>query len=119
MALITVLLSVNLTACGGDDDEPSGGGNPLVGTWVGTSTSGLYTIETTKCKVVFNSNGTGIFSEWKESGREDTDNFNYSYSGSTLTMDWGDGSPEKWTFTISGNQLHLYHSGVDYNLTKQ
>ena len=118
VALLTVLLSVSFTACGGDDkDEPGGNSNPLVGTWLGTSDDG-YSSE--NCKIVFNSNGTGTFSEWKEgSSNIDTDDFNYSYSGSTLTIDWGDGSPENWVCSITGNKLHLNHSGVDYNLTKQ
>jgi len=31
VALLTVLMNVSFSACG-DDDEPSSGGNPLVGT---------------------------------------------------------------------------------------
>ena len=47
VALFTVLMSVNLTACGGDDkDEPSGGGNPLVGTWVEKVTDDSFRVPT-------------------------------------------------------------------------
>ena len=33
VALLTVLMSVSFSACGGDDDDNGNTGNPIVGTW--------------------------------------------------------------------------------------
>lgn len=119
IALLTVLMSVNLTACGGDDkDEPSGGGNPLVGTWTGKGQDSAGYVY--NAKVVFNSDGSGVFDEWKDDDSKiDSDKFKYTYTSNTIVFDWGDGSPETWTYSITGNKMQLIEHGISYSLTKQ
>lgn len=102
VALLTVLLSVSFSACG-DDDEPSSGGNPLVGTWVGLKGESGWQNDH---KLVFNNNGTGKWIESNERGSHE-DSFNYTYTSTVITIDFGDGSPEKWRYSISGNVLYM------------
>ncbi|MBQ9230211.1 MAG: hypothetical protein IJ190_03410 [Prevotella sp.] len=43
IALLTVLMSVSFSACGGsDDDEPQPSSNPLIGTWESIDPDGDY-----------------------------------------------------------------------------
>lgn len=100
VVLLTVLMSVSFSACGDDDDESSSGGNPLVGTWVGLKGESGWQNDH---KLVFNNNGTG---KWIENDKY-TDPFNYTYTSTVITIDFGDGSPEKWRYSISGNVLYM------------
>ena len=118
IALMAMLLSVGYSSCSKSDDGEKKLGNPLAGTWSGEGHDSNG--DAFLAKVVFNADGSGVFSEWELSDSDiDTSNFKYTYTDNTITFNWGDGSPETWTYSISGNKLYLSHSGVDYNLTKQ
>lgn len=115
VALLTVLMSVNFSACGGDDDEASGSGNPLVGTWVGLAGESGWQ---GNHKIIFNSNGTGSWNEWSDKNSY-TDPFDYTYTSTVITFDFGDGSPERWDYSISGNVLYIGNDEKMFKLTKQ
>lgn len=103
MTLLMVMLAVNFTACSDDEDEPN---SPIVGTWVGGEVG--YNFEET---LVFNNNGTG---QWDE------DSFNYTTNSNKVVIDYGDGNPETWTYSISSNTLNMTaEDGVEYRFTKK
>jgi hypothetical protein len=114
VALISVLLSVSFSACG-DDDEPSSGGNPLVGTWVEKVTD-----DSLRDYITFKADGTGFAGDWDKGDRyEDVESFRYKYTNTTVTLDWGDGSPKKYQYSISGKDLSLSRGGETTIYTKQ
>ena len=96
MTLLMVMLAVNFTACSDDEDEPS---SPIVGTWVGGEVG--FNFEET---LTFNNNGT----------------FNYTTNSNKVVIDYGDGDPETWTYSISSNTLNMTaEDGVEYRFTKK
>lgn len=103
MTLLMVMLAVNFTACSDDEDEPN---SPIVGTWVGGEVG--YNFEET---LIFNNNGTG---QWDE------DSFNYTTNSNKVVIDYGDGNPENWTYSISSNTLNMTaEDGVEYRFNKK
>ena len=103
MTLLMVILAVNFTACSDDEDEPN---SPIVGTWVGGEVG--FDFEET---LIFNNNGTG---------RWDEDSFNYTTNSNKVVIDYGDGNPENWTYSISSNTLNMTaEDGVEYRFTKK
>lgn len=103
MTLLMVMLAVNFSACSNDEEEPN---SPIVGTWVGGEIG--YNFEET---LTFNNNGTG---QWDE------DSFNYTINSNKVVIDYGDGDPETWTFTVSGNTLNMTaEDDVKYSFTKK
>jgi len=71
--------------------------SPLVGTWVGGEVG--FDFEET---LTFNNNGTG---QWDE------DSFNYTTNSNKVVIDYGDGDPETWTYSISSNTTHVPTKG--------
>ncbi|HJD94380.1 MAG TPA: hypothetical protein K8W07_05350 [Bacteroides togonis] len=103
MTLLMVMLAVNFTACSDGEDEPN---SPLVGTWVGGEVG--FDFEET---LTFNNNGTG---QWDE------DSFNYTTNFNKVVIDYGDGDPEIWTYSISTNTLNMTaEDGVEYCFIKK
>ena len=103
MTLLMVMLAVNFTACSDDENEPN---SPIVGTWKG----GEVGFEFEEI-LIFNNNGTG---QWDE------DSFNYTINTNKVVIDYGDGAPETWTYSISSNTLNMTAGdGVEYRFTKQ
>ena len=61
--------------------------------------------------LVFNNNGTG---QWDE------DSFNYTTNSNKVVIDYGDGNPETWTYSISSNTHNMTaEDGVEYRFTKK
>lgn len=130
-ALTLVLpLLLGVTACGDDEDDVTGPAG-LSGTFTlvsidgedlplaedtEDSTGGTCTEELTSFKLTFNTggNGTAAFS-----GRTNCDTggafqtlsftapFSFEVNGDRLKLNFGDGDPEEWRFTRSGNTLTL------------
>lgn len=87
------------------NENNSGSNEPLTGTWLGS-----YSYGTTNYyeQWIFNSDGTGSSTEWHDgSSRISTEPFTYTVSGSSIVIDWGDGSPETYEYSISGVTLTL------------
>ena len=104
-------------------DYIRGSNETLTGTWLGCSkhdSTNYYE------EWVFNSDGTGTSKEWRDgSNRVSTETFTYTVSGSSIIIDWGDGSPETYDYSISGVTLTLtryekswtyYKQGVDTSI---
>ena len=103
MTLLMVMLAVNFTACSDDEDESN---SPIVGTWIGGEVG--FDL---KELLTFNNNGTG---QWDE------DSFNYTTNSNKVVIDYGDGAPETWTYSVSSNILNMTaEDGVKYRFTKQ
>ncbi len=97
IAMLAVCAGV-LVSCGDDDDEEGG----LVGTWRYTDTEDDYWDQ-----IVFNSNGTFV---WSDSDG-DIDPGTYSVNGDILILFFsenGETEEEKMRFSIKGNALYLY-----------
>lgn len=104
MTLLMVMLAVNFAACSDDDEEEHS--SPLIGTWVGGEVD--FDFEET---LIFKSNGTG---QWDE------DSFNYTTNSNKVVIDYGDGDPETWTYSVSGTTLNMVaEDGVKYSFTKK
>lgn len=118
VALLTVLFSVSFSACSSSSDDENNSYNPLVGTWLGTASDSGWSHDH---KIVFNSNNTGVWGEFSESKNNwKNENFKYTYTSNTITIDYDDGSPEKWEYSISGNTLYIgYFDEKVFKLTKQ
>ena len=115
VTLISVLIIACFSACGDDDDEPSSGGNPLVGTWVEKVTD-----DSLRDYITFKADGTGFAGDWDKGDRyEDVESFRYKYTNTTVTLDWGDGSPKEYQYSISGKDLSLSRGGETTIYTKQ
>lgn len=103
MTLLMVLCAVNFAACSDDEEEPN---SPVVGTWVGGEVG--YNFEEI---LTFNNNGTG---QWDE------DSFNYTINSNKVVINYGDGDPETWTFSVSGITLSMTaEDDVKYSFTKK
>lgn len=118
IALTTILISVGFSACSSSSDDDNNSGNPLVGTWLGAASDSGWSRD---YKIVFNNNNTGVWGEFSESKNTwKNENFKYTYTSNTITIDFGDGSPEKWEYSISGNTLYIgYFDEKVFKLTKQ
>lgn len=104
MTLLMVMLAVNFTACNDDDDESAN--SPIVGTWTGGEVGTTF-VET----LTFSSNGKG---NWDE------DTFTYTLNSNKVVIDYGDGDPETWIFSVSGNTLNMTaEDDVKYRFTKK
>lgn len=76
------------------------------GTWVGGEVG--YNFEET---LIFNNSGTG---KWDE------DSFNYTTNSNKVVIDYGDESPETWTYSVSLNTLDMTaEDRVSYHFTKK
>lgn len=102
--LLMVVLCLNFTACGDDDDDdPS---NPLVGVW--QNDEGHEHL-----RLTFNANGTGeeylFYDDDSESYRHQ---FTYTYDSatSTLVITYEDGGIAIETVTINGNIMITAHT---------
>lgn len=93
-----VVLCLNFTACGDDDEE-----NSIVGTWKSeVADSYGYTVAFT-----FNSDGSGIWEEFKDNKPQDSETFTYTVKGDKVTFTWEDGEVYTSTFSISDNRLTI------------
>ena len=45
--------------------------------------------------------------EWRDDKEKKAEKFTYTLSGNSITVDWGDGSPEIYDYSISGLTLTL------------
>ncbi|MDE6329452.1 MAG: hypothetical protein K2L83_01940 [Muribaculaceae bacterium] len=131
MAIMAVLFSVSLTACGHDDDpdDPTNHDRDLIGTWTHTE-SGNYWTET--ASVTFKTDGTytdvieysaGNNSEsWTASGTWSTNNgiLTICMLESSDPDDEDDlGESESVRYKVEGNKLYLYDGGEPSVLTKK
>ena len=109
MALVAIIMSVNFVACGDDDDD-----NPIVGTWRSEVDNYGYSDSFT-----FNTDGSGIWQEFKGDKQTDSDSFKYSVDGDKITFTWTDGEIYTSTFSISGNRLTIKDNEDSETYTKQ
>lgn len=78
----------------------------IIGTWVGGEIGYNFNEILT-----FNPNGKG---SW------DKDAFTYTLNSNKAVIDYGDGDPETWTFSVSGTTLNMTaEDGVKYIFTKK
>ena len=103
MSLFFVWLAENLTSFSDYEVETY---SPFVGTLV-VGEVGFNFEET----LIFNNKGTG---QWDE------DSFNYTTNSNKVVIDYGDGDPETWTYSISSKTLNMTaEDGVEYRFTKK
>jgi hypothetical protein len=115
MALLTVLFSVSFSACSSSSDDESGN-NPLIGVWKSIQPSG-YDSNVYVDVLTFKSDGSGITEYYNEKDGYDKtpETFKYTYTISTFTLDFGDGDPETYQYSISGNEMKTNrHGGSTY-----
>ena len=109
--MMVTMLSVNLSACSGDDDDVSS----IVGTWVWEENDsyGCY-----GSIAVFNADKSGtwtLYDKNKTDGsykRYDTDPFTYAPTSSTegtIAIEEKKGT-EHLYYVIKGNELHIYQT---------
>lgn len=117
--VLAMIAALSFNACSsGSDDEDKGGNNPLVGVWKSlqpsSSDSNVY-VEV----LTFNTNGSGMVEYYnqKEEYHKTTDIFNYSFTSSTFTLDFGDGEPEIFHYSISGNEMKTDRHAVGGSYT--
>lgn len=116
MALLTVLFSVSFSACSSSSDDESGN-NPLIGVWKSIQPSG-YDSNVYVDVLTFKSDGSGITEYYNEKDGYDKtpETFKYTYTISTFTLDFGDGDPETYQYSISGNEMKTNrHGGGSYS----
>lgn len=89
----------------------------LTGTWLGSySNKSVNRYE----QWVFNPDGTGEMKEWRDDDDiEKTETFTYTVTGTSINIDWGDGSPETYDYSISGVTLTLSRFERSWNYYKQ
>lgn len=73
--LFIATLCLGFVSCGDDDDDNKPASTSLVGTWVMED-------DGDKTTVVFNSNGSGTYSEEYEDGSQYNEKFEYAYDTS-------------------------------------
>ena len=85
----------------------------LIGTWLGNFP---YNAKNRYKQWTFNSDGTGYLTEWHDdSDKKTKEMFKYTVSGASITIDWGDGSPEEYEYSISGVTLTLSRFEISRN----
>lgn len=110
--LLAVVCSCFIT-CSSSNDEDNGN-NPFVGTWLGVFE---FPGEVWYESYTFKSDGTGYIQDWEKSeGKSDfREFFKFSYTDKNITLDYDDGNPEIYSYSISGNKLWLSkESGSTY-----
>lgn len=106
--MFVALLAVTFTtSCGDDDEEP---GNALVGSWQGEYSDKTHYVMT------FNNDGTGV-----ETDDDGSQNFQYSYTGDRLIINYKGGGAVSYTVAITGKTLMLTVENTTrfYTLTRQ
>lgn len=104
-ALVMAVVCVGLSSCSKDDDNDENK-TSIVGTWIG----GQFEVDDNET-LIFNSNNKG---KW------DSDEFTYTTNSNKVIIDYGDGDPETWTFSISGTTLNMTaEDGVKYLFKKK
>ena len=129
IALLTVLMSVSFSACGGDDDNQGGGSNvkskDVVGTWKGYSCvdddpNDLSTNHT--LTLVFNADGTGTYDEYEVLDANKC-SFSYSMEGNTKGKAYISSIGNSIYFMLEGEKMYVYDHGygddLDFVLSKQ
>ena len=129
IALLTVLMSVSFSACGGDDDNQGGGSNvkskDVVGTWKGYSCvdddpNDLSTNHT--LTLVFNADGTGTYDEYEVLDANKC-SFSYSMEGNTKGKAYISSRGNSIYFMLEGGKMYVYDHGygddLDFVLSKQ
>ena len=89
----------------------------IAGTWLGAFPYklGYKTINRYK-QWIFNPDGTGSLTERIDDNNITTeDSFRYKVTESTITIDWGDGSPDIYDYMISGVTLTLTRYDKTWN----
>ncbi len=128
-------MTVSLTACGDDNDEPSGGS--IVGTWEGDylnwfeSTNGQDGIfESSNGYIKFNDDNTYISvsdniytDEWVEiygaqKHEIEIEHGTYKISGNTITITDSDQTYLPATFSVKGNKLTIVALGLTFTFTR-
>ena len=112
MVMLLALVSVNLTACGDDKDEPSTGGD-VVGTW-----QQIYNDEDGQSEILVQFTKDGKFHEvdvYKEVGGEvdvDIEHGNYTIQGNKMTIRYDDDDYYiECTFSVKGDKMTVSQSG--------
>ena len=108
MAVVAIIMSVNFVACSDDDDD-----NPIVGTWRSEVSNNSYDSFT------FNTDGSGIWQEYRNNNQIDSDTFKYSIDGDKITFTWADGEIYTSTFSISDSRLTIKDGEDSETYTKQ
>ena len=88
----------------------------LIGTW-----EGCYVNKERNYfeQWIFNTDGTGTMTEWRDDKEKKTEKFTYTLSGSSINVDWGDGSPEIYDYSISGLTLTLSRFDMSWKYYKR
>lgn len=120
MALVTILMAVGMAACGSDDDEDLGNGEPanpathdteLIGTWAYEyEDAEEYDYE----EYTFYKDGTGkYYEDFTEDGEHGkySENFVWSTEDNNLTIKitsgYDKGETEEYVYRVEGNTLYL------------
>jgi hypothetical protein len=97
--LLMVVLCLNFTACGDDDDDdPS---NPIVGVWQNDD-------EGEHLRWTFNADGSGSeYLYYDDDSESFTYQFTYTYHSETnvIEINYSDGDTDRYNVTINGNTL--------------
>lgn len=104
LLIIAVMVGINFTACGDDDDnDPS---NPLVGVWQNDD-------EGEHLRLTFNADGSGeeyLFYDDDSASYRYQFTYTYDSATSTLVITYEDGDTTKETVTFNGNTMTLAHT---------
>lgn len=111
ITLFAMLMSVSYSACSSSSDDESGN-NPLIGIWKSIQPSD-YDSNVYVDVLTFRPDGSGIAEYYNEKDGYDKhpEPFKYIYNSSTFTLDFGDGSPETYQYSISGNEMKINKYG--------
>lgn len=133
--LAVALMGISLTACGDDNNEPSGGS--IVGTWEGdylhwfdsaNGQDGFF--ESSKGYIKFNDDNTYISvsdivytDEWVEiygaqKHEVEIERGTYKISGNTITLTDSDQTYSPATFGVKGNKLTIVALGLTFTFTR-
>lgn len=100
--MMVAMLSFGFASCGDDDDDSSDGNFSIVGKWTMYHAATEAYPERIAAVIVFNSDNTGTFEEYKKSTGESygkIESLTYSLNGNALTFDI-DGDTGTWYITI-------------------
>ena len=120
--LVVSIISISLVSCGDDEEEKAPKKSAIVGYWEDSHSGGTYD------SYSFYDDGMGMYCKWEETpdsplGTASSDFamvFSYTFSGESLTLDFGFGYVKNYRVqSISNEYLDMYFSNSNILCTKK